>query len=106
MGKRGGVVWKTEFRYPGTKAGAGLFEVDYPLPSDKVYGTITPAAAAAAAGLFYWNHSGVIDRYGVCNAYGYTKVSNPDFFNDFQLEIRRPVPTAKKKPREIQRGLR
>lgn len=48
MSERGGVMWENEFRYL-TKAGMGLFEFDY-LPSDKVYGTTTPATATAAAG--------------------------------------------------------
>lgn len=41
-------MWENEFRYL-TKAGTGLIEFDY-LPSDKIYGTITPATAIAAAG--------------------------------------------------------
>jgi lipopolysaccharide assembly outer membrane protein LptD (OstA) len=32
--------------------------------------------------LFYWNHSGVIDQVWRLNA-DYTKVSDPDYFNDF-----------------------
>ena len=32
--------------------------------------------------LFYWNHSGVVDQVWRFNA-DYTKVSDPDYFNDF-----------------------
>lgn len=80
MSKRGGVMWENEFRYL-TKAGAGLFEFDY-LPSDKVYQDDHSSDSNSRRWLFYWNHSGVIDQVWRLNA-DYTKVSDPDYFNDF-----------------------
>lgn len=80
MSKRGGVMWENEFRYL-TKAGTGLFEFDY-LPSDKIYHDDHSNDSNSRRWLFYWNHSGVVDQVWRFNA-DYTKVSDPDYFNDF-----------------------
>ncbi len=80
MSKRGGVMWENEFRYL-TKAGTGLIEFDY-LPSDKIYQDDHSGDSNSRRWLFYWNHSGVVDQVWRFNA-DYTKVSDPDYFNDF-----------------------
>lgn len=80
MNKRGGVMWENEFRYL-TQLGSGLTEFDY-LPSDKVYEDDHSSDSNSRRWLFYWNHSGVIDQVWRLNA-DYTKVSDPDYFNDF-----------------------
>jgi len=80
MDKRGGVMWENEFRYL-TQAGEGLFELDY-LPSDKVYSNDHPNDENSRRWLFYWHHAGVMDQVWRFNA-DYTKVSDPDYFNDF-----------------------
>ncbi|WP_052283070.1 LPS assembly protein LptD [Kluyvera genomosp. 1] len=80
MDKRGGVMWENEFRYL-TQAGQGLFELDY-LPSDKVYSNDHPSDDNSRRWLFYWRHAGVMDQVWRFNA-DYTKVSDPDYFNDF-----------------------
>ena len=80
MDKRGGVMWENEFRYL-TQAGEGLFELDY-LPSDKVYSNDHPSDDNSRRWLFYWRHAGVMDQVWRFNA-DYTKVSDPDYFNDF-----------------------
>lgn len=80
MDKRGGVMWENEFRYL-TQAGEGLFELDY-LPSDKVYSNDHPNDDNSRRWLFYWRHAGVMDQVWRFNA-DYTKVSDPDYFNDF-----------------------
>ena len=80
MDKRGGVMWENEFRYL-TQAGEGLFELDY-LPSDKVYSNDHPNDENSRRWLFYWRHAGVMDQVWRFNA-DYTKVSDPDYFNDF-----------------------
>ena len=80
MNKRGGVMWENEFRYL-TQAGAGLFEFDY-LPSDKVYEDDHSNDSNSRRWMFYWNHNAVIDQVWRLNA-DYTKVSDPDYFNDF-----------------------
>ncbi|MCE9889110.1 LPS assembly protein LptD [Kluyvera intermedia] len=80
MDKRGGVMWENEFRYL-SQAGQGLFELDY-LPSDKVYSNDHPNDENSRRWLFYWHHAGVMDQVWRFNA-DYTKVSDPDYFNDF-----------------------
>lgn len=78
--KRGNIQWQNEFRYL-TRAGSGTVEFDY-LPSDDVYQDDHPTEGDRHRWLFYWNHFGVMDqvwRFGV----DYTKVSDPDYFNDF-----------------------
>ncbi len=64
-----------------TQAGAGLFEFDY-LPSDKVYEDDHSNDSNSRRWMFYWNHNAVIDQVWRLNA-DYTKVSDPDYFNDF-----------------------
>lgn len=73
-------MWENEFRYL-TRAGAGLFEFDY-LPSDKVYEDDHSNDSNSRRWMFYWNHNAVIDQVWRLNA-DYTKVSDPDYFNDF-----------------------
>ncbi|MFU0892637.1 LPS assembly protein LptD, partial [Kluyvera sichuanensis] len=80
MDKRSGVMWENEFRYL-TDAGQGLFELDY-LPSDSVYSSEHPNDENSRRWLFYWQHAGVMDQVWRFNA-DYTKVSDPDYFNDF-----------------------
>jgi len=80
MDKRGGVMWENEFRYLST-LGQGLFELDY-LPSDDVYEHDNPNDDNSRRWLFYWRHSGVVDQVWRFNV-DYTKVSDPDYFNDF-----------------------
>ena len=80
MDKRSGVMWENEFRYL-TDAGEGLFELDY-LPSDSVYSNEHPNDDNSRRWLFYWRHAGVMDQVWRFNA-DYTKVSDPDYFNDF-----------------------
>ncbi|ROU15944.1 LPS assembly protein LptD [Kluyvera ascorbata] len=80
MDKRGGVMWENEFRYL-TQAGQGLFELDY-LPSDSVYSNEHPGEDNSRRWLFYWRHAGVMDQVWRFNV-DYTKVSDPDYFNDF-----------------------
>lgn len=80
MDKRGGVMWENEFRYL-TQAGQGLFELDY-LPSDSVYSNDHPSDDNSRRWLFYWRHAGVMDQVWRFNI-DYTKVSDPDYFNDF-----------------------
>ncbi len=80
MDKRSGVMWENEFRYL-TKAGQGLFELDY-LPSDSVYSSEHPNDDNSRRWLFYWRHAGVMDQVWRFNV-DYTKVSDPDYFNDF-----------------------
>ena len=80
MDKRGGVMWENEFRYL-SQAGEGLFELDY-LPSDKVYSNDHPNDENSRRWLFFWRHAGVMDQVWRFNA-DYTKVSDPDYFNDF-----------------------
>ncbi len=57
------------------------WNLDY-LPSDKVYEDDHSSDSNSRRWLFYWNHSGVIDQVWRLNA-DYTKVSDPDYFNDF-----------------------
>lgn len=80
MDKRSGVMWENEFRYL-TEAGQGLFELDY-LPSDSVYSSEHPNDDNSRRWLFYWRHAGVMDQVWRFNV-DYTKVSDPDYFNDF-----------------------
>lgn len=80
MDKRGGVMWENEFRYL-SQAGSGLFELDY-LPSDRVYSNDHPNDDNSRRWLFYWRHGGVMDQVWRFNV-DYTKVSDPDYFNDF-----------------------
>ncbi|MFG0517547.1 LPS assembly protein LptD [Kluyvera intermedia] len=80
MDKRGGVMWENEFRYLST-LGQGLFELDY-LPSDDVYEHDNPNDDNSRRWLFYWRHSGIVDQVWRFNV-DYTKVSDPDYFNDF-----------------------
>ena len=80
MDKRGGVMWENEFRYLST-LGQGLFELDY-LPSDDVYAHDNKDDDNSRRWLFYWRHSGVVDQVWRFNV-DYTKVSDPDYFNDF-----------------------
>lgn len=80
MDKRGGVMWENEFRYLST-LGQGLFELDY-LPSDDVYAHDNKDDDNSRRWLFYWRHSGVVDQVWRFNI-DYTKVSDPDYFNDF-----------------------
>ena len=80
MDKRGGVMWENEFRYLST-LGQGLFELDY-LPSDDVYEHDNPNDDNSRRWMFYWRHSGVVDQVWRFNV-DYTKVSDPDYFNDF-----------------------
>ncbi len=74
-------MWENEFRYL-TKAGAGLFEFDY-LPSDKVYqGRSLQRQQQPPLVVLHWNHSVKIDGIRL-TLNDYTKVSDPDYFNDF-----------------------
>ncbi|MGL4036597.1 LPS assembly protein LptD [Kosakonia cowanii] len=78
--KRGNTQWQNEFRYL-SQAGEGLIEFDY-LPSDKVYEDEHPTEGDRHRWLFFWQHSGVLDKVWRFNA-NYTKVSDPNYFNDF-----------------------
>jgi len=78
--KRGNTQWQNEFRYL-SQAGQGLIEFDY-LPSDKVYEDEHPTEGDRHRWLFFWQHSGVLDKVWRFNA-NYTKVSDPNYFNDF-----------------------
>jgi len=78
--KRGNTQWQNEFRYL-SQAGQGLIEFDY-LPSDKVYEDEYPKEGDRHRWLFFWQHSGVMDKVWRFNA-NYTKVSDPRYFNDF-----------------------
>lgn len=78
--KRGNIQWQNEFRYL-SQAGKGLIEFDY-LPSDKVYEDEYPTEGDRHRWLFFWQHSGVMDKVWRFNA-NYTKVSDPRYFNDF-----------------------
>ena len=83
MHKRGNVQWQNEFRYL-TRAGTGLFELDY-MPSDDVYSEEQrgqPGQSDRHRWLFYWNHGGVMDQVWRFNI-DYTKVSDQSYFNDF-----------------------
>ncbi|WP_454121519.1 LPS assembly protein LptD [Kosakonia sp. Marseille-Q7440] len=78
--KRGNTQWQNEFRYL-SQAGEGLIEFDY-LPSDKVYEDEHPTEGDRHRWLFFWQHTGVLDKVWRFNA-NYTKVSDPNYFNDF-----------------------
>ncbi|WPG21586.1 LPS assembly protein LptD [Kosakonia cowanii] len=78
--KRGNTQWQNEFRYL-SQAGQGLIEFDY-LPSDKVYEDEYPKEGDRHRWLFFWQHSGVMDKVWRFSA-NYTKVSDPRYFNDF-----------------------
>lgn len=78
--KRGNIQWQNEFRYL-SQAGRGLIEFDY-LPSDKVYEDEYPKEGDRHRWLFFWQHSGVMDKVWRFGA-NYTKVSDPRYFNDF-----------------------
>lgn len=78
--KRGNIQWQNEFRYL-SQAGKGLIEFDY-LPSDKVYEDEYPTEGDRHRWLFFWQHSGVMDKVWRFSA-NYTKVSDPRYFNDF-----------------------
>ncbi|ELY2621516.1 LPS assembly protein LptD [Cronobacter malonaticus] len=80
MHKRGNVQWQNEFRYL-TQAGTGLMEFDY-LPSDNVYQDEHPGMDSKHRWLYYWQHGGVMDQVWRFNV-NYTKVSDTDYFNDF-----------------------
>ena len=80
MHRRGGIIWENEFRYL-TQAGAGLMEFDY-LNSDKVYEDEHPKDDNSRRWLFYWQHTGVLDKVWRFNV-DYTKVSDTSYFNDF-----------------------
>ncbi|MTH45080.1 LPS assembly protein LptD [Intestinirhabdus alba] len=80
MHRRGNVMWENEFRYL-TRAGSGLMEFDY-LPSDDVYRHENPKEGDKHRWLFYWQHGGVMDQVWRFNV-DYTKVSDPNYFNDF-----------------------
>ena len=80
MHRRGGIMWENEFRYL-TQAGAGLMEFDY-LNSDKVYEDEHPKDDNSRRWLFYWQHTGVLDKVWRFNV-DYTKVSDTSYFNDF-----------------------
>ncbi|MBL5925751.1 LPS assembly protein LptD [Enterobacter asburiae] len=78
--KRGNIMWENEFRYL-THAGAGLMELDY-LPSDKVFQDEHPTEGDKHRWMYFWQHSGVMDKVWRFNV-NYTKVSDPNYFNDF-----------------------
>ena len=76
---RRGMQWQNEFRYL-TGIGMGLMEFDY-MNSDNVYDRNHPDDKSSRRWLFHWIHSGIYDQNWRFNA-DYTKVSDPDYFND------------------------
>ncbi len=80
---RGNVQWQNEFRYL-THFGSGIVEFDY-LPSDSQYREDHPSEDRNRRWLFYWQHSGVVDKVWRFNV-NYTKVSDQYYFNDFDSE--------------------
>lgn len=75
---RRGLQLQNEFRYlmaPGT----GTLALDW-LPKDQEYDK-TPSDHTDTRWLFYWGHSGVMDKVWRFNA-DYTKVSDPQYFTD------------------------
>ncbi len=74
---RHGLQWQNEFRYL-THHGSGSMEVDW-LPKDKAYKR--DSADNNTRWLFYWKHSGLIDRAWRFNI-DFIKVSDTKYFTD------------------------
>ncbi|TDB48966.1 LPS assembly protein LptD [Photorhabdus luminescens] len=83
-----GLKLDNEFRYL-TKAGTGTLALDW-LNNDEQYvkdkkTNTRTARESDNRWLFYWRHSGVMDRVWRFNI-DYTKVSDPEYFSDFSSQ--------------------
>ncbi|MDC9604712.1 LPS assembly protein LptD [Xenorhabdus griffiniae] len=83
-----GLKLDNEFRYL-TKAGTGTVALDW-IDQDRLYKEdkrlkARPERDSNSRWLFYWNHSGVMNQVWRFSA-DYTKVSDPNYFNDFSSQ--------------------
>ncbi|MFV8767113.1 LPS assembly protein LptD, partial [Yersinia enterocolitica] len=77
--ERRGLQWQNEFRYL-LAPGSGTMALDW-LPSDRLYHGTDGTEKDPTRWLYYWGHSGVMDKVWRFNV-NYTRVSDPDYFTD------------------------
>ncbi|EEQ08310.1 hypothetical protein yberc0001_9540 [Yersinia bercovieri ATCC 43970] len=77
--ERRGLQWQNEFRYL-LAPGSGTMALDW-LPSDRLYHGQDGKEQDPTRWLYYWGHSGVMDKVWRFNV-NYTRVSDPNYFTD------------------------